>query len=965
MTKKRRTRRALINSVISLLICFSMLLGTTFAWFTDEEKSGVNKIMSGNLDVELTHEKIDGTPEKVTENTVLFLDAKGEEIIWEPGVVAYENLSISNVGNLALKYNLSINVANENATKDGGHKLSEVLRYAVLEEKIEKGATRKDVLKLAADASTKGSLSAFSEVGQLEPGAESQAKTLVIFWEPNDNDVDNLYNLKNESNTGTFNGTGWPTTDGEMLHIDLGINLTATQLEYEYDSFGKDYDGNATYIDAWDGTADTSWHNVDNTEFVITTAEELAGLAEIVNGGVDTFSGDTVTLGSDIDLGNKQWNPIGNSTDGWDTKFNGNFIGNGYTISNLYVTGTNGLGLFGYVGNAAHIEGVNIDGAYVSGNDYVGAVLGTGYLATNCLKNCTVKNATIIATPYWDADKKVYDGGAKAGAVAGYASNGHITGNKAINCTVIAYRDLGGIVGMASAENHAITVSNNTVENVTLSYATVDGAYDGNKPNENMNSIVGRKGGSHGVTESDNTGDAIKEETNVNYTIVSTADDLLALSETKVKGIISFENDIDMSNKTFKSISTNYREELTVLGNGHTVSNMKIESGNNDNTTGQASMFYTYTGSTLNISDLTLKNTTVTADADGSGYAAAVIGYCEGIANLKNVDVVNTTVVGVKSSGMLVGHLSGNLNAEDCDVDGSVTLDTFTEEPDGHYAGEYIGTVATTAILNNCTANVKISGNLKDSNVGTPYGRCLGTLIADGANFVSDSNSLDDAIEEGATEIILGNGNYIIPDSAQGKTLTIIGNGDTVIATQDDGSYEGCDYSLDGSTVTFENITINTDSSTYTGYARLNATYKNCTINGTYTLYGDSVFEDCTFNVTGDVYNIWTWGAPTATFNNCTFNSDGKAMLLYGTVNTKLTLNDCTFNDNGGLTDLKAAVEIGNDYGKSYELIVNNTTVNGYEINDKGINTGTTLWANKNSMGTDKLNVVVDGVDVY
>ena len=78
-----------------------------------------------------------------------------------------------------------------------------------------------------------------------------------------------------------------------------------------------------------------------------------------------------------------------------------------------------------------------------------------------------------------------------------------------------------------------------------------------------------------------------------------------------------------------------------------------------------------------------------------------------------------------------------------------------------------------------------------------------------------------------------------------------------------------------------------------------------------------------------------------------------------------MTINDCVFNDNGGLADLKAAIEIGNDYNSSYELIVNNTVVNGYEINDKGINTGTTLWANKNSMGQDKLNVVVDGVDVY
>ena len=49
----------------------------------------------------------------------------------------------------------------------------------------------------------------------------------------------------------------------------------------------------------------------------------------------------------------------------------------------------------------------------------------------------------------------------------------------------------------------------------------------------------------------------------------------------------------------------------------------------------------------------------------------------------------------------------------------------------------------------------------------------------------------------------------------------------------------------------------------------------------------------------------------------------------------------------------------------SYELIVNNTIVNGFAINNKGINTDTTLWANKNSMPQDKLNVVVDGVDVY
>lgn len=223
-------------------------------------------------------------------------------------------------------------------------------------------------------------------------------------------------------------------------------------------------------------------------------------------------------------------------------------------------------------------------------------------------------------------------------------------------------------------------------------------------------------------------------------------------------------------------------------------------------------------------------------------------------------------------------------------------------------------------------------------------------------------------IENNAT-IYLAAGKYIIPSSAQRKTLTIKGTGNPedveVAVTKVGDGYENCDYGLDGSTVTFEGITITTNSTTYIGYARCNGTYKNCVINGTYTLYGDSKFENCTFDVSGDVYNIWTWGAPKATFDGCTFNSDGKAMLLYGGENTKLTINKCTFNDKGGLDVKKAAIEIGDDYGSSYVLSVNNTVVNGFAINDEGYNTNTTLWANKNSMGTDKLSVTVDGAKVY
>lgn len=105
-------------------------------------------------------------------------------------------------------------------------------------------------------------------------------------------------------------------------------------------------------------------------------------------------------------------------------------------------------------------------------------------------------------------------------------------------------------------------------------------------------------------------------------------------------------------------------------------------------------------------------------------------------------------------------------------------------------------------------------------------------------------------------------------------------------------------------------------------------------------------------------------------FDRCTFNSDGKALLLYqeGTNTVNLTVKSCIFNDNGGLTSKKAAIEIGDaPYGATptYNVTVSGTTVNGYEINNEGFNTGTTLWGNKNSMPAERLNVTIDGVNVY
>ena len=248
---------------------------------------------------------------------------------------------------------------------------------------------------------------------------------------------------------------------------------------------------------------------------------------------------------------------------------------------------------------------------------------------------------------------------------------------------------------------------------------------------------------------------------------------------------IDLQKDIDMNNGTISAIIAQRGDVLTFNGNGHTISNINIVSGDGDNTTGQASLFYCFPNSTLNVSDLTLENITVTADANGTGYAAALVGYCEGTATLSNVTVTNATVTGVKSSGMLSGHMSGSLTATNCKVNGTVTLAEYSKETEGHYAGEYIGSVAGSANLTNCTEDVTVSGSLKASNVGTVYGRIVnpGSLVIDGATVVADATALETAVKAGATSLYLMPGEYKMPsfESSKLNGVKFIGAGTSTV----------------------------------------------------------------------------------------------------------------------------------------------------------------------------------------
>jgi len=219
------------------LLCVSMLMGTTFAWFTDEVTSGINTIAAGNLDVELYHSNAAVTGEKVTSATELFKDVNGEEILWEPGVVSFENLQITNEGSLALAYQLSIATDNENHIVEpsgASYGLSQVLKVGVVAGGIT-ATDRAGVVASVEDANWT-TLSAFVREGKLLPEGEGTSETtwgIVIWWEPGQDD--NRWNLNN----------GKVLDEGTELQIDLGVKLIATQEIHENDSCGNDYDGSA------------------------------------------------------------------------------------------------------------------------------------------------------------------------------------------------------------------------------------------------------------------------------------------------------------------------------------------------------------------------------------------------------------------------------------------------------------------------------------------------------------------------------------------------------------------------------------------------------------------------------------------------------------------------------------------------------------------------------------------------
>ena len=225
--KNKSTKHALLASILSIVMCFAMLIGSTFAWFTDEVKSGMNKIVAGNLDVELEY-SLDGTTwTAVDETTNMFK----EDALWEPGYTEVVYLRVSNVGSLALKYQFGINVADKVIGKTADDKdidLSDFIEFGVVE--TEAIFADRAAARAAVNGNTALISAGYSSAeGHLIAGDKSNILALVVYMPET---VDNAAN---------YAGDNQPS-------INLGIKLVATQDAVENDSFGDDYDEDSEYL---------------------------------------------------------------------------------------------------------------------------------------------------------------------------------------------------------------------------------------------------------------------------------------------------------------------------------------------------------------------------------------------------------------------------------------------------------------------------------------------------------------------------------------------------------------------------------------------------------------------------------------------------------------------------------------------------------------------------------------------
>ena len=407
---KKATKRALLTSVMALVMCVVMLVGTTFAWFTDTASTAVNKIQAGNLDIKLLAEDGVTSLEGATLEWQKATDAEDEDILWEPGCrYKLQPIIIKNAGNLALKYKVVITGIK------GDAKLNEAIEWTI------DGVSLDEEKPLLAGESAKLMIE-----GHMKKEAGNEYQGLSI--------------------------------DG------IGITVYATQYTHENDSYDKTYDEDATYgtgatIIGLDGTYDSltaaakAWREskgvvTSGGTFGMNSLGTVDSIAWVVSGEVATGDGEGV---------------IGNNGAGQ------SILGGGYftpavTVNNITIKGVNDAKITktgdSYLVSAA---GKNVVYENIT---FVDTVRIDSNPANLTFKNCkfeagfrmphsaTNGNVTIENCTFTGNESSGY-----AIFAQGNMASFTISGNKISNCQ--------RGINVQAGNNAVVTINGNTIKNIT------------------------------------------------------------------------------------------------------------------------------------------------------------------------------------------------------------------------------------------------------------------------------------------------------------------------------------------------------------------------------------------------------------------------------------------------------------------------------------------------------------------
>ena len=411
MNTKKATKRALLTSVTALVMCVVMLVGTTFAWFTDTASTGVNKIQAGNLDVALEMQE-NGNWVSAEGKTLQFktADNRTTDILWEPGC-RYElpALRVVNKGNLALKYKIQITGIK------GDAKLNEAIDWTI------NGVSLDEEKPLLAGESAKLMIE-----GHMKEEAGNEYQGLSI--------------------------------DG------IGITVYATQYTHENDSYDKTYDEDATYgtgatIIGLKGTYDSltaaakAWREskgvvTSGGTFGMNSLGTVDSIAWVVSGEVATGDGEGV---------------IGNNGAG-ESILGGGYFTPAVTVNNITIKGVNDAKITkpgdSYLVSAAgknvvyenitFVDTVRIDSNPANltfKNCKFEAGLRMPHSATN--GNVTIENCTFTGN----------ESSGYAIFAQGNMASFTISGNKISGCQ--------RGINVQAGNNAVVTISDNTIKNVT------------------------------------------------------------------------------------------------------------------------------------------------------------------------------------------------------------------------------------------------------------------------------------------------------------------------------------------------------------------------------------------------------------------------------------------------------------------------------------------------------------------